>query len=150
MLRVTSSFRLILPLVMALALTACGDKPADEPTGENPSTGGGTQDGVDQGTPKALAESIFRAAASGNFAGLENIADPKDADGDSKRVAGVASAEEKDQEEFRTYFKLGKVVGEPRIDGDKAEVDITFGPEGKKKETFKMRRHDGRWYLQSF
>lgn len=55
---------------------------------------------VDQSSPQALAQSIFAAARAGDLAALQNIA-AADADGDSKRVAGVAKAEAAKQDEFR-------------------------------------------------
>jgi hypothetical protein len=105
---------------------------------------------LDPSSPRALALSIFAIAKSGDLALLAPVADPQDADGDSKRVAGVAQAPEAKQAEFRTFFAKGTVKGEPRVDGDNAEVDILFGPDGTKDETFKMVKRDGRWYLQSF
>ncbi len=51
---------------------------------------------------------------------------------------------------FKEYFSKGKVVGEATIEGDDAKVNILFGPDGTKEETFNMKKKDGKWYLMSF
>lgn len=101
-----------------------------------------------QASPRAVAETIFNSAKSGNYDGLAALIDTE-ADNDSKMIA-QAVVDKKIQEEFKTYFKSGKVVGDPVINGDKASVNILFGPDGDKEETFEMVKRDGRWYLQSF
>lgn len=101
-----------------------------------------------QASPRSVAETIFNAAKNGSYDGLPALIDT-DADSDSKMIAQAAT-DKKVQEEFKTYFKNGKVVGEPVINDDKASVNILFGPEGEKEETFEMVKRDGKWYLQSF
>jgi hypothetical protein len=104
---------------------------------------------ADQSSPKALAESIFTAARTGDLASLDGIA-AADADKDAKNVAGVAKADPKDQQGFRDFFAKGKVDGEPKVAGETAEVAILFGPDGQKPETFNMVKTNGVWFLQSF
>jgi hypothetical protein len=155
----------LLALPVTLALVACGS--------EAPSGGGGAastpatpatpavpappaapsaaaKPTLDPSSPRALAESIFAIAKNGDLALLAPVADPQDADGDSKRVAAVAQAPAEAQAQFRQFFEKGTVNGEPKVEGDQAEVAILFGPDGKKDETFKMVKRDGRWYLKSF
>jgi hypothetical protein len=151
----------LLALVACFALVGCGDedpKPADAPPVQREfkpfdvPVAGGTNlpKGIDQSSPSALAESIFAAARSGDLASLQGIADPVDADGDSKNVANASSAPANQQDEFKLFFATGKINGEVKVVGDAAEVPILFGPDGKKPETFKMVKRDGKWYLQSF
>lgn len=141
------ALRIPLILLLALGLTACGgdeeagpgDGPAPETTPANP-----------QASPKAVADAIFAAARSGNYGGLAALVDPVDADGDTKRLAEVMDGGESRHAEFKKWFGKGKVAGEVTIEGDTAEVPITFGPDGTKPQTFNMVRRDGKWYLQSF
>jgi hypothetical protein len=155
--------RALVPVLLACFLAGCG---GDDP----PAGGGGTTPAkpptpapataptpsaagpkLDASTPKALAESIFAIAKSGELALLATIADPQDSDGDSKEVAAIAKAPAVKQAGFRAAFGPGKVSGEVKVEGDQAEVPILFGPEGKQKpETFKMVKRGGTWYLQSF
>lgn len=143
----------LLLLLAPLGLAACGDdsaggKPGDKPAAKQPEKPAPPK-AIDQSTPQALAEGIFAAAKSGDLALLAPVA-AKDADGDSRSVAKAASAEAKQQAEFRAYFSTGKISGEVKIEGDKASVPILFGPDGTKPETLEMVKVDGRWYLQSF
>ena len=101
-----------------------------------------------QSDPKALAEAIFAAARSGNYSTLPALI-AADADGDSKMIAQAAS-DQNIQTEFKKHFEKGKVSDEPVVNGDAASVNILFGPDGTKEETFEMVRKDGKWYLHSF
>ncbi|MEI9946137.1 MAG: hypothetical protein WDN26_18180 [Chitinophagaceae bacterium] len=123
----------VLSILASLAFTGCseGSKKADH-----------------QNSPEAVAETIFKAAKTGDYEALPAIVD-KDADSDSKRIAAVAS-DPAAQAEFKKYFEKGKLNGEPMIEGDKASVKILFGPEGDREETFEMVKRDGHWYLKSF
>jgi hypothetical protein len=124
-------------LVLLMTLAACGSHAATKTAA------------VDQSSPKALAESIFAAARSGDFAPLKGIASA-DADKDAKNVAGVADAPAEQQASFQKHFAPGKVVGDATIEGDQASVPIKFGPDATRDETFAMVKANGVWYLQSF
>lgn len=101
-----------------------------------------------QADPRSVAEAIFDAARSGNYDGLAVLIDA-DADEDSKMIANV-SGDKETQDQFKKYFSKGKVSDEPTVEGETASVNILFGPDGTKEETFKMVRKNGKWYLQSF
>jgi hypothetical protein len=133
-------------LVLALAATACGGK--DDPAA--PGTPAAAKPVLDASSPKALAESIFAIAKSGDLAQLAGVADPVDADGDSKNVANVATAPAARQEDFRKHFGTGKVSGEVKLAGDQASVPILFGPDGTRAETLEMVKRGDRWHLRSF
>lgn len=123
----------IILLAMATILsTSCGSsKPADA-----------------QGDPRSVAEAIFDAAKSGKTDGLAVLVDVE-ADNDSKMIAQAAT-DKTIQEEFQKYFAKGKVAADPVINGETASVNILFGPDGTKEETFEMVRKNGKWYLSSF
>jgi|GEM_PF-2984921 len=146
--------RVLLPACLVLALGGCGgeDKPYGRdgaaPTPTPPA--GPARPKLDASSPRALAESIFAIAKSGELALLSSIADPKDSDGDSKQVANIAQAPADKQDDFRKHFGPGSISGEINVEGDMAEVPILFGPDGKSPETFKLVKRDGRWYLHSF
>lgn len=106
-------------------------------TGQNP-----------QAQPETVAEAIFAAARSGDCKNLATLIDTN-ADSDCRRI-GQAAIDESVRKSFMQYFAKGKVNGKPVVDGDKASVNILFGPTGADEETFEMVMKDGKWYLQSF
>ena len=125
-------------LISAAALIAC-----------NGASGSGS--GGDQTTPTGVANMVFDAAKSGDYSKLKNLCDDSlEPDGDSKKVCGVADGDDEYKKMFKEYFSKGKVVGEATIEGDDAKVNILFGPDGTKEETFNMKKKDGKWYLMSF
>lgn len=104
-----------------------------------------------QSTPAGAANMIFDAAKSGDYSKLKGLCDASlEPDGDSKKVCEVSDGDEKLKAMFNEYFSKGKVVGEAIIEGDDAKVNILFGPDGTKEETFNMKKKDGKWYLMSF
>ena len=105
----------------------------------------------DQSTPQAVANMIFSAASSGDYSQLKNLCDASlEPDGDSKHICDVTTGDDKLKASFKEYFSKGKVVGEPTIEGDKAKVNVLFGPDGTKEETFNMAKKDGKWFMVSF
>ncbi len=125
-------------LISASALIAC-----------NGASGSGS--GGDQTTPTGVANMVFDAAKSGDYSKLKSLCDDSlEPDGDSKKVCGVADGDDEYKKMFKEYFSKGKVVGEATIEGDDAKVNILFGPDGTKEETFNMKKKDGKWYLMSF
>lgn len=139
--------RLALVLALSVIVLACGGEASqDDPAPPDSPAPAAT---FDRSTPEALAASIFRAAATGDFSGLEAVA-AFGSDGDAKDVAGVASASAEAQAEFRKFFGEGKVVGAPRIEGDQAEVDVLIGPGATREETLQMVKEDGLWALAGF
>ena len=105
----------------------------------------------DQTDPKWVVNQVFEAANSNDYSLLSSLCDPSgEGDRDTKRICAVGDESDKSKEEFNTYFKLGKVIGEPTISGDEAKVVIKFGPTGTKDETMNLVNRDGKWYLSSF
>ncbi len=114
------------------------------------SSGQNTSEEIDFTKPESVVQAVFDAAQSGNFEILKNLCDPiGENDGDTKRICTCAD-DEKNRAELIEYFKTGKVAGAAKINGEEAEVDFTFGPNGNDKETMKLINRDGKWYLYSF
>jgi hypothetical protein len=101
-----------------------------------------------QADPRSVAEAIFDAAQSGKYENLAALIDT-DADQDSKMIAQVAT-DQSLQEDFKKHFSKGKVAAEPVVNGDKASVNVLFGPDGTSEETFEMVKKNDKWYLVSF
>jgi hypothetical protein len=134
--------RRLLPALVALTFAACG--------GDKSPPAGGSGGGDPHATPQAVAEALFAAARTSTYAGLAALIDPKDPDGDARKIGAVAGGKPEEQAGFRDFFGKGKIAGDVKVEGDAAEVPILFGPDGAKPETFHMVRVDGKWYLRSF
>jgi len=104
---------------------------------------------VDSSDPAAVLQAVFDAARSGDHSQLATLGS-SGPDGDVQMILGVPKGDEKIKTMFVTFFGKGKVVGTPRIQGDKAEVDFLFGPDGKKPETMNLIKEGGQWRLHSF
>jgi hypothetical protein len=127
------------------------DKPADPPAGDKPAAAPAAG-AVDQSDPVKVLEAVFAAAAAGKADGLAALCDPAGSgDGDVKSICASKPGDPK-WAEFVSYFAKGKVKGAPKLEGDKdaAAIDFTFGPDGTKNETMKLKKIDGKWYLASF
>ena len=83
----------------------------------------------DQTNPKWVVEQVFLAAKTEDYSKLQNFCDPEgEGDGDTRDICAVSTADAEMQAGFRDYFKSG-LAGETKVDGDKAMVDILFGPD---------------------
>ena len=135
-----NSTALLLPaLALATALAGCDKKVDDRGSAE-----------VDFSNAKRVVSSVFHAAKTGESGHLATLCDPE---GESNRHAlrvcsQVAGGE--DWEEFAKQFSQGKLIGEARITGDRAQVNFVFGKKGTERETMELVRREGRWYLLAF
>ena len=68
-------------------------------------------------------------------------------DSDSKDICNAANEH---SENFKDFFSQGKIVGNPIIKGDEAQVHIKFGREAEQEEDINLVKIDGKWYLKSF
>lgn len=101
--------------------------------------------------PADVVSTLFEVAASGEVAKLATLCDPKgENDGDTKRLCALAT-DPAGLSEFQAAFKGGKLAGEPTIEGNKASVPFTFGPDySGRAETMTLIRRDEGWFLFSF
>ena len=132
--------RLVAATVLALGMAGCGLE-------VQPRTRAAS--GVDNRTPEALAEAIFAAAKSRNYASLTGIAS-ETADEEVLDIAKVATQGPEFQEMFHQHFSSGRVVGKAHIDGKGgAFVPILFGKMGDKEKLLVMAKSDGGWLFDS-
>lgn len=128
-------------LVLGLGLAAAGcAKEIDD---------GGSSE-VDFERPKSVVASIFYAARSGDAAHLASLCDPAgEANDSAARVCAVRPGGDR-WSSFARHFARGRLIGEPRVAGERALVNIAYGPDGTAQETVELVRRDGRWYLLGF
>jgi hypothetical protein len=154
---------LLLSTVALLASTSCGPSEAEkqkainditsalneikaEPVPETP-----VVEKVDyNSTPEKVIETIANAAKTSVYEPLQQLCnDAIKTDRDTKRLCSLAT-DKKGADEFNQTFASLKTDGVPEITGDNAKVNVTFGPDGKLKETMKMVKVDNKWFLEGF
>ena len=102
-------------------------------------------------SPTSLMNYIFTSAKSGDFSKFHYMCDPYgDNDGDTKAICSMQMLSQEEKEAFITDLGNAKIIGEPVIVADKAEVEFTFGPTANKRETMHLIKRNGLWYLDSF
>lgn len=112
-------------------------------------------------SPTVVMKTIFEAAQTGKMDKLPSLLPPKDlgsCDGDCKALCNAGNESMRKElghnyttvEQFKEYFAKAKIVDEPRIEENKAQVDFLFGKDGTRKETMNLQKLDGKWYLESF
>ncbi len=102
-----------------------------------------------QSDPKSVVQLIFDVAKSGNLSELSDICSPT-CDGDTKGICNINSQTYYAQKDFVAYFRLGKIIENPIIIGDRASVKFKFGPDGTKEEEMNLIKINDKWYLHSF
>lgn len=101
-------------------------------------------------TPLKVIETIANAAKTREYEPLKQLLhESVKADRDCREVCGMAEHKDEDAR-FVEFFSEMVVDGEPKIEGDKAEVKVKVGKGASKNETIKMVQVDGKWYLESF
>ena len=113
-----------------------------------------------QSNPESVLKEVFRAANEQDFSNLNKLCPPDNSnDGDTQKyICDIASASEKIQEEFITYFKTGKITAEIKYSSSHQGFEIAFVPfnfnysggASQGNETMRMVNIDGKWYLSSF
>ncbi|MCC6525931.1 MAG: hypothetical protein IT373_25010 [Polyangiaceae bacterium] len=125
----------------ATATTSEAPKPAPAPA---PAAGG-----VDQSKPENVLTALFDAAKNDDDSKLSSLCAEGKGDGDVKKICAVKKGDKK-WAEFVEAFKTGAIKGTPKVEGDKASIDFTFGPDGKKSETMNLWKSGDKWYLSGF
>ena len=105
---------------------------------------------VDFTNPKLVVSSIFHAASTGESGHLASLCDPG---GEAnKHVLRICAQHQGDADwpSFVHQFEKGRLSGEARIAGERAQVNFVFGADGSDAETMELVQRDGRWYLMAF
>ncbi|MAY22907.1 MAG: hypothetical protein CMC74_09020 [Flavobacteriaceae bacterium] len=104
-----------------------------------------------QDTPEGLINYIFQAAKTREFNKLRNLCDPYgEHDADAKSVCLVEMQPSEIQLQFIQNFENGRIIGEPIIQGESANVEIAFGPSTSRLETIHLIKRMDKWYLKGF
>ena len=104
-----------------------------------------------QNTPEGVIKYIFDAAKTKDFTKLRNLCDPYgENDGDTRSICLVEMQPIEMQNRFIESFKNGRIIGDPKIENDIAEIEIAFGPSSNRLEKIKLIKRMDKWYIGSF
>lgn len=106
-------------------------------------------------SPQSVMEALFNAAKTGELGILAFLIPPDgigDTDGDVERICslGTRGSDSLLIIHFRDEFSKAKIIGEPVIHENEAEVNFIFGPNLESSETMKLQKISDKWYLSSF
>jgi hypothetical protein len=104
-----------------------------------------------QSEPQSVLNELFTAAKTRDFRMMLFLADPYDEnDSDVDRIGYSEALSPKQRMSIISMFENAKIIGEPRILENTAEIDFLYGRNADKKETMKLIRRNESWYLLSF
>ncbi len=105
---------------------------------------------VDFEDPANVLQAVFDSARLGDYSQLAGLCDPQgENDDDTAAICEITTGHEYEAS-FKEWFAKGQITGAAAIDGDRAEIPFTFGPEGDKEEMMTLIQRNGRWYLLEF
>lgn len=105
---------------------------------------------VDHADPAKVVQAVFDMAAGASPTALSSLCDPlHQNDLDTQRICDEADGAAPESS-FALYFAKGKALGQPRIHGDSAWVDVQYGPHGDHQSALCLIRRAAKWYLFRF
>lgn len=104
-----------------------------------------------QKSPENVMIHIFESAKKGDFSNFRYLCDPYgENDSDVNQICYAELLSDERKGELKREFENGRIIGKPKIDSDRAEVEFAFGPSSNKLEKMKMINRNGLWYLGAF
>lgn len=103
-----------------------------------------------QDSPKGVINYLFESAKNNDFEKLRHLCDPYgENDGESRGICFIATQPSEMQNHFVESFKNGRIMSEPKIENDRAEVEIAFGPRSDRLEKINLVKRLDKWYIAS-
>jgi hypothetical protein len=104
-----------------------------------------------QKDPVKLMKYIFESAKKGDFSNFRYLCDPYgENDRDVNRICNIELLSEKHLQEFKSSFENGRIIGEAKIEGDRAKVEFAYGTSSNKLEEMGFIKRNELWYLAGF
>jgi hypothetical protein len=104
-----------------------------------------------QKDPVNLMKYIFESAKKGDFSNFRHLCDPYgENDRDVSRICNIEMLPEKMKQVFKISFENGRIIGEAKIEGDRAKIEFTYGISTNMLEEMGLVRRNGLWYLSGF
>lgn len=103
-----------------------------------------------QQTPNGTIEHIFTSAQNNELGKMRHLLDPYgEYDSEAMDICLVEMLPSEGQEKWREAFKNGRVMGEPEMNGDKAIIEIAYGPSSNRLAKINLVQRMDKWYILS-
>ena len=103
-----------------------------------------------QNTPEGVINYLFETARNREFSKLRNLCDPYgENDRDARRLCLVELQPIEMQDRFVENFEKGRIIGDPKIENEFAEIEIAVGPRSDRLEKIKLVKRMDKWYIGS-
>ncbi len=104
-----------------------------------------------QNTPEGVINHVFQSAKNRDFSKLRNLCDPYgENDIDTRGICLIEMQPTEMQNQFVESFENGRIMGNPKIENETAEIEIAFGPSSDRLEKIKMVKRMEKSYILSF
>ena len=104
-----------------------------------------------QKSPLNVVNHLFFSAKNADFSKLRYLCDPyAECDNDVERLCFIGMLPKSKQDDFIMSLKNGRIIGNPIIKGDIAEVEFAFGQSANRLEKMTLINRMGYWYLSGF
>lgn len=124
-------------------LASCGGKAWEDEEAK-------TQYVLDQTQPELVVQAVFDVANGATAELLAVLCDPMGQnDLDTRRICDQAKGFDPEGE-FAAYFKHGKLLEGPIVNGDTASIPFSFGPGKPKRKVMTLIQRQKKWYLLGF
>lgn len=99
-------------------------------------------------TPEGVVEHIFTSAVNSDFSKMRHLLDPYgEYEVDAQQICLVEMFPNEGQKEWKNIFANGRVMSEPIINEDMAEIEIAIGSSSDRLEKIKLVRRMDKWYV---
>lgn len=103
-----------------------------------------------QNSPERVMNYIFEAAKKEDFSNFKYLCDPySENDSNVNYVCYAGLMLEQGKNELIANFSSGRIIGEPKIQDDRAEIEFAYGPNSDRLEKANLIKRNEKWYLIS-
>ncbi|MDT0647763.1 hypothetical protein RM545_13770 [Zunongwangia sp. F260] len=104
-----------------------------------------------QSSPESVMNHIFEAAKKEDISNFKYLCDPySENDSDVNYICYAEILLEQGKKELIANFSNGRIIGESKIENDRAEIEFAYGPNSDRLEKANLIKRNEKWYLMSF
>tara|TARA_R110002050_G_scaffold109799_4_gene221502 strand:- start:1432 stop:2172 length:741 start_codon:yes stop_codon:yes gene_type:complete len=103
-----------------------------------------------QSSPRGTIEHLFYAAKNEDYSKVRHLLDPYgEYNSDARQICLVEMLPSDQKSEWKMIFENGRIMSDPIINENRAEVEVAIGANSNRLEKIKLIEHMGKWYILS-